>query len=172
MSNIMPVSSTTLISKSLNMTMERLSRFLLVTAHSRTVDLGLFILRVGVSLLMIPHGWSKLQRIKEGTGDFYNFLGLGSELSLILVVIAELFCSILLILGIGTRIILIPLIIAMIVVVFIIHGADPLGDKEHGLLFLVPYITLFITGPGKHSLDYLIFGRKLLDEEARAKLYF
>src|SRR5688572_16663349 len=147
--------------------MTRLSRFFLVTAHSKTVDLGLFILRVGISLLMLPHGWSKLQRLNEGAGEFYNFLGLSSELSLLLVVIAEFFCSILLILGFGTRIILIPLIIAMIVVVFIIHGADPLGDKEHGLLFLVPYVTLFITGPGKHSFDYLIFGRKLLDEEAR-----
>jgi putative oxidoreductase len=152
--------------------MARLSRFLLVTAHSRTVDLGLFILRVGISLLMIPHGWSKLQKLNEGAGDFYNFLGLGSEVSLLLIVIAVFFCSILLILGIGTRFILIPLIIGMLVVVLMIHGDDPLGDKEHGLLFLVPYVTLFITGPGKHSLDYLIFGRKLLDEEARAKLYF
>ena len=152
--------------------MSRLSRFFLVTAHSKTVDLGLFILRVGISLLMIPHGWSKLQRLKEGPGDFYNFLGLGSELSLLLIVVAELFCSVLLILGFGTRAILIPLIIAMIVVVFMVHGSDPMGDKEHGLLFLVPYITLFITGPGKHSLDFLLFGKKMLDAEAKARLYF
>ena len=151
--------------------MSRASRFFLVTAHSKTVDLGLFILRVGTSLLMIPHGWSKLHRLGQGE-DFYNFLGLGSELSLLLIVIAEFFCSILLILGIGTRAILIPLIIGMLVVVFLIHGSDPLDEKEHALLYLVPYVTLFITGPGKHSLDYLIFGKKMLDAEAKAKLYF
>ena len=152
--------------------MSRLSRFFLVTAHSKTVDLGLFILRVGTSLLMIPHGWSKLKKLQEGGSDFYNFLGLGSDISLLLIVIAEFFCSILLILGLGTRLILIPLMIGMLVVVFMVHGDDPFGDKEHGLLFLVPYITLFITGPGKHSLDYLFFGKKMLDAQAKAKLYF
>ena len=152
--------------------MSRLSRFFLVTPHSRTVDLGLFVLRVGTSLLMIPHGWGKLQKLQEGGGEFYNFLGLGSELSLLLIVIAEFFCSIMLILGLGTRLILIPLMIGMLVVVFMVHGADPLSDKEHGLLFLIPYITLFIMGPGKHSLDYLFFGKKLIDAEAKARLYF
>ena len=152
--------------------MSRISRFFLVVPHNRRTDLGLFILRVGTSLLMIPHGWGKLQRMNEGGGDFYNFLGLGSDLSLLLIVIAEFFCSILLILGIGTRLILIPLMIGMLVVVFMVHGSDPLSDKEHGLLFLIPYITLFITGPGRHSLDYLFFGKKMLDAEAKARLYF
>lgn len=121
---------------------------------------------------MLPHGWSKLKRLNSDPGDFYNFLGLGSELSLLLIMIAEFLCSILLILGIGTRAILIPLIIGMLVVVFVVHGPDPLSDKEGGLLFLVPYLTLFITGPGKYSLDYAFFGKKMLDAEAKAKLYF
>ncbi len=152
--------------------MTRISRFFLVTAHSRTVDLGLLILRVGISLLMIPHGWSKLEQLRTNPDDFYNFLGLGSELSLLLTVIAEFFCSILLILGIGTRLILIPLMIAMLVAVFMVLVDRPFADKELALLYLVPYLTLFITGPGKHSLDFLFFGKMMLDAEARAKLYF
>lgn len=148
------------------------SRFFLVTAHSKTVDLGLFILRVGISLLMIPHGWSKLNRLNDDPVDFYNFLGLGPDASLLLIIIAEFFCSILLILGLGTRAILIPLMIGMAVVVFMVHGSDPLPEKEHGLLYLVPYMVLFITGPGKHSLDFFIFGKKMLHAEAKAKLYF
>lgn len=152
--------------------MTRISRFFLVTAHSRTVDLGLLILRVGISLLMIPHGWGKLEQLRTNPDDFYNFLGLGSELSLLLTVIAEFFCSILLILGIGTRLILIPLMIAMLVAVFMVLVDRPFADKELALLYLVPYLTLFITGPGKHSLDFLFFGKMMLDAEARAKLYF
>lgn len=92
--------------------------------------------------------------------DFYNFLGLGDELSLLLIIFAEFFCSILLILGIATRAVVIPLIIGMLVIICMVHGDDPFRDKEHGLLFLVPYIVLFITGPGKYSLDYLFFGKK------------
>ncbi len=152
--------------------MSKVSRFFLVTPHSKRVDIGLLILRVGTSLLMIPHGWSKLQDLNVKPVEFYNFLGMGAEFSLLLIVIAEFFCSILLILGIGTRAILIPLIIGMAVVVMMVHGNDPMSDKEHGLLFLVPYIVLFITGPGKYSLDYVFFGKKLLDSEARARLYF
>ncbi len=152
--------------------MSRLSRFFLVTAHSKTVDMGLFILRVGISLLMIPHGWGKLERLRTDPGDFYNFLGLGSEASLLLIVMAEFFCSILLILGTATRLILIPLMIGMLVAVFMVHLNDPFTDKESGLLFLVPYVTLFVTGPGKFSLDYYFFGKRMLDAEAKAKLYF
>jgi putative oxidoreductase len=172
MSNFMPFSSTSSNSHSLQMRMTRISKFFLVTPHNKRVDLGLFVLRLGISLLMIPHGWSKLQRLNTNPGDFYNFLGLSSEFSLLLIVIAEFFCSILLILGAGTRLILIPLMIGMLVVVGMVHHGDPFSEKEHALLFLVPYLTLFITGPGKYSIDYILFGKKLLASEAKSRLYF
>ncbi|MDQ3016434.1 MAG: DoxX family protein [Bacteroidota bacterium] len=152
--------------------MSRISRFFLVTAYNKRVDIGLLILRVGTSLLMIPHGWSKMQRLHDNPVDFYNFLGMGPEFSLLLIILAEFFCSILLILGIGTRAILVPLIISMVVVVLMVHGSDPMSDKEHGLLFLVPYVVLFVTGPGKYSMDYIFFGKKMLESEAKARLYF
>lgn len=137
--------------------MTRMKKFFLAKSHSNSTDWALLLLRVGTSLLMIPHGWKKLQRFRsEGPGDFYNFMGLDSETSLLLIIIAEFFCSVLLVLGIGTRIVLIPLIIGMAVIAFMVHGSDPLSEKEHALLFLIPYITLFITGPGKYSLDYFL----------------
>lgn len=135
--------------------MTRMKKIFLAKSHSNSTNWAILLLRVGTSLLMIPHGWKKLQRFRsEGPGDFYNFIGLDSETSLLLIIIAEFFCSVLLILGIGTRIVLIPLIIGMAVVAFMVHGSDPLSEKEHALLFLIPYLTLFITGPGKYSLDY------------------
>jgi putative oxidoreductase len=39
------------------------------------------------------------------------------------------------------------------VAVFIVHGPDPLADKEFAILYLVPYVALFFYGPGKFSLD-------------------
>jgi putative oxidoreductase len=41
----------------------------------------------------------------------------------------------------------------MWVAVFIIHADDPFGKQEFGLLYLIPYLTLYFTGPGKLSLD-------------------
>jgi len=152
--------------------MSKVSRFFLVTPHSPTVDLGLFILRAGISLLMLPHGWSKLQRLNDKPVDFYNFLGMGSDMSLLLIVIAEFFCSLALILGIGTRAILIPLMIGMAVVAFMVHGADSFSEKEHALLYLVPYVVLFITGPGKYSMDYFFMGKQMKYAEEKARRYF
>jgi putative oxidoreductase len=65
-------------------------------------------------------------------------------------------CGVLVAAGLFTRLALIPLIVTMAVAVFIIHADDPFGDKEHALLFLVPYVALLFTGPGKWSLDALV----------------
>jgi putative oxidoreductase len=72
---------------------------------------------------------------------------------LILTVFAEFVCSILLIVGLGTRLALIPLIITMLVAVFIVHAPDGMDKKEHGLMYLLPYFALFLLGSGKFSLD-------------------
>ena len=108
--------------------MNYLRTLLKATTYGSAADAGLLILRMGAGLLMATHGWSKLMGFSEKSGDFYNFMGLGDEISLALTVFAEFFCSMFLVLGIGTRLI----------------------------LFLVPYITLMLTGPGKYSIDYLV----------------
>ena len=89
-----------------------------------------------------------------------DFIGLGSTVSLSLAIFAELICSALLILGLGTRAILIPLIITMITAAFIAHGADPLGDKEPSLMYLIGYVSIFIMGAGKYSLDAMVFKQR------------
>jgi len=152
--------------------MTTLSSLLNSTTHKRAIHIGLLILRSGIGLLMLPHGLKKLQGFSEKAEGFYNFLNLGGEISMALIIFAEFFCSILLILGLGTRLALIPLIIGMIVVVFMVQWQHPLSDKESGLLFLIPYVVLFISGPGKYSLDHLIFGKKLQSTNANDKIYF
>ncbi|HZV69091.1 MAG TPA: DoxX family membrane protein [Saprospiraceae bacterium] len=124
------------------------------------VDLALLVLRAGTGLLLLPHGLGKFEAFDEKASTFYNFLNLGSEVSMGLTIFGELLCSILLTLGLGTRLVLIPLMIMMLVIVFGVHGEDPLGDKEHGLLYLLSYFALFLLGPGRISLDQLIFGKK------------
>jgi putative oxidoreductase len=102
---------------------------------------------------MLTHGWPKLVNFSDRMHSFGDPYGIGSAPSLALAVLAEVFCSVLLILGLFTRFALIPLIITMLTVVLIVHAHDPFARKELGLLYLVPYITLFLTGPGKFSLD-------------------
>ena len=122
-----------------------------------SADFGVLILRVGISALMLTHGFAKLQGFLGGERSFADPIGIGETLSYILTIGAEFGCSILLILGLFTRAALVPLIFTMIVVAFVVHGDDPFSKKEHAISFLIVYLTLFFTGPGKYSVDSKLY---------------
>jgi putative oxidoreductase len=134
-----------------------LKKLLSPTLQTPQTDYGLLILRIGISFFMARHGYDKLQSLLAGSTDFPDPLHIGGQLSLALTVFAEFFCSILLALGLFTRLALIPLIICMVVIVFVVSAKESLDDKEHALLFLVAYIALFCTGAGKFSVDERLF---------------
>lgn len=126
---------------------------LLFSTRIYAIDAALLILRVASSLMMITHGWPKITNFSNYLNQFADPLGLGPALSLQATIFAEFFCAILVALGLLTRVALIPLITTMAVVVFIVHAGDAFIDKELSLLYLVVFSVLFITGPGKYSLD-------------------
>jgi putative oxidoreductase len=117
------------------------------------LNLSLFILRVGLGLLMIPHGYNKMIHFSERSSNFMDFLGMGSAFSLALVIFAEFFCALFVAIGLFTRITVVPLVITMAVAVFKAHDADIFGDGERGMLFLMAAVVIMLTGPGKASVD-------------------
>lgn len=120
-------------------------------------SIGLLVLRVWAGLIMaFSHGLGKLTSFDQRSANFADPLGVGSSFSLSLVVFAEFFCALALVLGLLTRGAVIPLIITMVVAAFVIHGDDPFGKKELALMFLGSFVTVFIAGPGKYSLDRLL----------------
>ncbi len=121
------------------------------------IDLGLLLLRLFFGAAMIfGHGWGKLMRFfGNGPIIFSDPIGVGMEISLGLVVFAELVCAFLVLLGFLTRWVVIPLILAMLVAAFIAHGGDPFVKMEKALMYLVVFFVLFLTGPGKYSIDAL-----------------
>ncbi len=126
--------------------------------HSDTaVDLALFINRIGIAGMMLVHGVPKLEKLLSGnTNSFPDVIGLGSTTSLALTVFAEVICSVAILLGLATRLAVIPLIITMLVAVFIVHGEDPFGKQELGLHYLLSYVLLLLCGGGRFSVDALI----------------
>ncbi len=127
-----------------------------VTVSQTALNISLFILRVGIGILMIPHGYDKLVHFAAMKSSFLSFMRLSSTVSLSLSVFAEFFCAALLILGLFTRLALIPLVINMTVALYMAHGGDFFGKGQAAALFLVPYLVLLITGPGRYSVDGLI----------------
>lgn len=126
--------------------------------HSTSASLGLLIFRIAMGAMMLTHGYPKFQKLIEGNFQFGDPIGLGPEFSLILAVLAEFVCSILLILGLTTRLALIPLLTTMAVALFVVHVNDPFSSQEKAALYLVSFFLLLITGPGKYALDRKLFG--------------
>lgn len=125
--------------------------------HSSTnTDLAILLCRLVIAALMLTHGIPKLLSLFSGEVQFPPLFGLSATASLSLAVFAEVFCSLLILFGLGTRLAAIPLIMTMLVAVLLIHAADPFEKQELGLLYLLPFVMLFITGSGKYSIDYLL----------------
>ncbi|KYH07612.1 MULTISPECIES: DoxX family protein [Chryseobacterium] len=124
-------------------------------------DIILLAVRVFVGFAMLSHGFPKLQMLLAGGKiEFFDFMGLGPQVSLILTVFAEFVCSILLILGLFTRVALGFLIFTMIIAGFVVHGADPFEKREMSLIYLSVYLLLMVIGAGKVSVDHMIERRK------------
>lgn len=117
-------------------------------------DLAALILRIAFGgLMLLNHGWPKFNKIIDGNLGFADPLGLGPELSLYLIVFAELICGGLILVGMFTRWATIPLIIGMGVAFFVQHGGEPIADREAPLVFLLGYLAILLLGPGKYSFD-------------------
>jgi putative oxidoreductase len=122
-----------------------------------SADCASLILRLSLGLMMLNHGLPKLMNLfGNGAIRFGNPLGIGVTASLILVVFAEVVCSILVALGFFTRWAIIPIIITMIVALVTVHWHDGMDKKEGALMYLLPYIALFLLGSGKYSVDAIL----------------
>lgn len=134
-----------------------MKRIINVGQTSSKIDIALLLARFGIALMMLTHGLPKMASLFSGNPvQFPPVMGMSPELSLGLTVFAEVFCSILLLVGFTTRLAAIPLMITMLIAVLVIHGADAFAKKEMAVHYLVAYIVLFIAGSGKYSIDYLL----------------
>lgn len=130
--------------------------FFSVQHQHGAIDFALLLARVSIGILMLTHGLPKIALLQSEPVMFMDFMGLGTTLSLLLAIFAEVICSLFIIFGLGTRFATIPLMITMLVAVLIVHSADPFSSKEMGLHYLLSYAMLLIMGSGKYSLDAVI----------------
>lgn len=123
--------------------------------REKLISLLILALRIFFGVLFFVHGLDKMINFSALSETFPSVLGFGSYMSLMLSVFCEFCCSLFLIAGLLERIILLPMIISMGVAFFVIHDSM-MPEGELSLIYLVIFIILFVTGPGRYSLDYMI----------------
>lgn len=132
---------------------------MLINSDPISEDFGYLVLRVGAGGTMFwQHGWPKLMAFSERMDSFADPFGLGPAFSLILILLAEVLCSALIVLGLWTRIATIPLIIGMAVVVFMVKGDAAFAEKELAAVYLMAFLTILFTGSGRFAVDRISFG--------------
>jgi len=118
-------------------------------------DYGLLFLRIAVAALMLNHGIPKLIMLFGSQEiSFLDPIGIGQTASLTLAVFAEVVCSILIGVGLATRVASLFLLFTMAIAFFVVHLNDPFQNKELALFYLIVYIFIAILGSGKYALDH------------------
>ncbi len=98
------------------------------------------------------HGWGKLAALFSGKTSFLDPLGIGEVPSFLLTILAEVGCSVLLVLGLWTRWAALILAFTMGVAFFVVNGAA-FAKGELAWLYFGGYLVLFAAGAGKFSVD-------------------
>ena len=123
--------------------------------REKVISFLILVLRLFFGVLFFMHGLDKLTHFNELADVYPSVLGLGSYMTLMITIFCEFACSMFFVAGCITRIILLPMIVAMAVAFFDIHdGMMPEGELS--LIYMIVFLGIFLTGPGRYSVDYLI----------------
>ena len=123
--------------------------------REKVVSFIILAIRVFFGVLFFIHGVDKMMNFQVLSENFPSVLGFGSYTTLMVAIFTEFCCSLFLMSGLMIRVILVPMIISMAVAFFDVHDAM-LPEGELALIYLIVFIILYITGPGRYSIDYLL----------------
>ncbi len=131
-----------------------------------TTSLGLLLARLAVAVVMIVHGAQKVFTFTlDGTAASFGDMGVpAASVTGPALAIFELVGGVLLLVGVGTRVLAALNAVAMIGALVIVHLAAGFfvsdGGYELVLVLAAVSIALVLTGPGTYSLDALIARRR------------
>ncbi|MDR3714534.1 MAG: DoxX family protein [Puia sp.] len=131
-----------------------MKKFLSTNYSENAFNIATLLLRlVFGGLICIVHGLQKLSHFQSQEVIFPDPFHIGHRWSLVLVVFAEIFCAILLVLGLFTRLAALILVVELSIVVFLVHKGQPIAVHEMGIIYLGAFFSILLVGPGKMSVD-------------------
>ena len=129
----------------------------------RTHDLGLLLLRVGIGVMFTIHGYPKLTGGVEAwtqLGGSMKLLGIGFAPAFwgFLAAAAEAIGGQLLAIGLFFRVACAFLVGTMLMATFVhLSSGDDFNTYSHALESAILFLSLAFIGPGKYSLDQMLF---------------
>jgi len=114
------------------------------------IDLGLLFLRLaGCFMLLYVHGIPKVLHFNEQLTQIEDPFGLGPYLNLLPAIFAEVICPVFILLGVGTRLACLPIIVVLLVAMLAVHPEWTVAEGQFGWLLLIIFCTLALCGPGR-----------------------
>jgi putative oxidoreductase len=123
-------------------------------------DIASLLLRLIFGGMFIYFGYQKIVHYDTYITMFGDPIGLGNKLSYDLLIFAEFFCGIFIVLGFLARVFVIPTFIAMCVAYFVAHANDPFEKSQYAFVYMLLCLPVFVLGSGRFSIDGLIFKKR------------
>lgn len=123
---------------------------------------SMLLFRLAVSLeLMLVHGLKKVGVGVAMAEVVPNPLHLPEAVNQYFALGANLVAPIFIILGLFTRLAILPVLAVTLTGYFVLHLHDALLVKDVPFMYSIVYLLILVLGPGKYSIDYFIH-KKLL----------
>ena len=134
----------------------------LLSPNSWFAEKGLAIVRIITGALLIYHGWEVFDaEVMKTYAGWDTIIGFSSPATMAYFGKgAELVAGILLLFGLLTRIACLITIGVMIYITFIIGHGKFWYEDQHPFMFILIAAVFLFTGPGRYSLDHLLFRKK------------
>ena len=123
------------------------------------IDLALLLLRTLVSFsLFYKHGIEKLTGFSNMQTHFPDPLHIGVTPGLMFALLTDGVCSLLIIVGLASRLAALLIIFNVSVVFFFLHGGSIVdAHAEMGYVYLAAFLCILLAGAGKYSIDNKLF---------------
>jgi putative oxidoreductase len=120
----------------------------------RRLDTGLLLFRLlaGFALLRV-HGWEKIANYEEELRSIPDPFGLGAGVNLSIAIFSDVFCAVLVMAGLFTRLASLSILGTTLVGLFFVHFSDAWHDKDVPLVYSIMFGVILLLGPGNYSLD-------------------
>lgn len=142
-----------------------IKRMFLYSAGLTFTNMARLFMRLFTGVMFMQFGIRQISHFNELAPSFHSVMGLGGETTLLCMILIEIICSTLIILGLFTRFALILPIISMVIAEFVLIEDLMLQQSVTfnewqviflPIMFLGIFLFMMLAGPGKISLDYII----------------